>query len=221
MSIETEHLIENKDVFWFNDFSIIFEKDKLTEFFPSTNMSENEKLNSIIRFSLYITFLLVLYKKNYNLLIIPFIFALITLYIYKFNSIQTNKEKFNQFHDNEEDLKPSNDNPFMNTLLTDVGQYKEKKEACLHEQVQDEIEDTFNNNLFKDVNDIYSKNNSQRQYFTMPNTNEYGIKSGDTVKFANWLYNLGDSSCKEDTSKCTNSNSLFQKDLTRQKGLLI
>ena len=36
----------------------------------------------------------------------------------------------------------------------------------------------------------------------MPNTNEYGVKNGDIVKFANWLYNSGESTCKEDTSKC-------------------
>lgn len=219
MSFETKHIIEDNDNFWFNDFSVIFHKNRFTEFFPSNFMSENEKLNSLLRFSIYITFLLVLYKKNLNLLFIPVVTALVTLYIYKFNNIQSQKEKFSI--DREEHTIPTEDNPFMNTLLTDVGQYKERKTSCLHEEAEDEIEDNFNKNLFKDVNDLYSKNNSQRQFFTMPNTNEYGIKSGDTVKFANYLYNLGDSTCKEDTSKCTNSNSLFDKDLTRQKGLLL
>jgi len=218
MSYETVHLIENNDDFWFNNLSVIFDNSRLTEFFPSNNMSENEKLNSILRFSIYITFLLVLYKKNLNLLVIPVITGLVTLYLFKFNSIQTKKEKFS--NETVEHHIPTEENPFMNTLLTDVGQYKEKKEASLHEQTEQDIEDNFNKGLFKDVNDLYSKNNSQRQFFTMPNTNEYGIKSGDTVKFANWLYNLGQNTCKEDTSKCTNSNSLFQKDLSRQKSLL-
>jgi len=218
MSYETVHLIENNDDFWVNNLSVIFDKSRLTEFFPSNNMSENEKLNSILRFSIYVTFLLVLYKKNLNILVIPVITGLVTLYIFKFNSIQTKEEKFS--NEREDHHISTEENPFMNTLLTDVGQYKEKKEACLHEQSEKEIEDNFNKGLFKDVNDLYSKNNSQRQFYTVANTNEYGVKAGDTVKFANWLYNLGDSTCKEDTSKCTNSNSLFQKDLSRQKSLL-
>ena len=72
----------------------------------------------------------------------------------------------------------------------------------LKKKNSEEIEQHFNKGLFKDVSDLYGKNNSQRQFFTMPNTNEYGVKNGDTVKFANWLYNNGESTCKEDTSKC-------------------
>lgn len=221
MSYETENIVPDNDDFWLNDFTIIFNKNRLTEFFPAQFMSENEKLNALLRFSIYITGLLVLYKKNYNLLVIPLVIGLITLYLYKFNTIQTKEEKFGNSEKLPQCLKPTSNNPFMNTLLTDVGQYKEKQEACLNEEVEEEIEENFNKGLFKDVNDLYSKNNSQRQFHTMPNTNEFGIKSGDTVKFANWLYNLGDASCKEDTSKCTSTNSKFDRDLSRQKGLIL
>lgn len=221
MSYEKENIVNDNDEFWLNDFSIIFERNRLTEFFPASFMSENEKLNALLRFSIYITVFLILYKKNYNLLVIPLVIGLITLYIYKFNTIQTKEEKFNNDPKNDKCLKPTEENPFMNTLLTDVGNYKERKQACLNEEVEEDIEKNFNKGLFKDVNDLYSKNNSQRQYHTMPNTNEFGIKSGDTVKFANWLYNLGDASCKEDTSKCTSTNSLFNRDLSRQKNLIL
>lgn len=220
MSYETKNIVDDNDDFWLNDFSIIFDQKRLTEFFPSHFMSENEKLNALLRFSIYITLLLILYKKNYNLLVIPLVIGLITLYIYKFNSIQTKEEKFNNIN-TDKCLKPTEENPFMNTLLTDVGVYKEREQACLNEEVEEDIEKNFNKGLFKDVNDLYGKNNSQRQYHTMPNTNEFGIKAGDTVKFANWLYNLGDSTCKEDTSKCTSTNSLFNRDLSRQKNLLL
>lgn len=220
MSYETENIVNDNDEFWLNDFTIIFNKNRLTEFFPSYSMSENEKLNALLRFSFYVTALLILYKKNYNLLVIPLVVGLITLYIYKFNTIQTKEEKFTNPEDSK-CLKPTEENPFMNTLLTDVGVYKEREQACLNEEVEDDVETKFNKGLFKDVNDLYSKNNSQRQFHTMPNTNEYGVKAGDTVKFANWLYNLGDASCKEDTSKCTSSNSFFTRDLSRQKNLLL
>jgi len=192
------------DDFWFNNVSIIFNKDRLVEFFPSSYMTNNEKLNSLLRFSLIVTFILFLQNKNFNLLIAPVVVALITLYIYKFNTIEKIQveQDLSENYENHKCLKSTEDNPFGNTLLTDVSNYTEKKEACLFDENREDIETNFNNGLFKDVNDLYGKNNSQRQFFTMPNTNEYGIKNGDSIKFANWLFNKGSATCKEDTSKC-------------------
>tara|TARA_B110001454_G_scaffold213929_1_gene232906 strand:- start:84 stop:722 length:639 start_codon:yes stop_codon:yes gene_type:complete len=204
MVYETKNIKIKNDEFWFNDFSIIFNKERLIEFFPSSYMNNDEKLNSLLRFSIIITFVLFLKNKNYNLFIIPIVTALITLYIFKFNTIEKKQnEKLNiENYENSKCSKPTEDNPFGNTLLTDVSNYKKKEEACLIEENIDEINNHFNKGLFKDVNDLYGKNNSQRQFFSMPNTNEYGIKNGDSVKFANWLYNSGEATCKEDTSKC-------------------
>lgn len=208
------------DPFWFNHYQILFNKDRLTEFFPVESMTNNEKLNSIVRLSIYGSLVLVLYHKNLNVLLIPLFVALVTLYIFKFNNVQKEEEKVEGF-EVPTCTMPTKDNPFMNTLLTDVGIYKERKEACLVEDVAEEIEDHFNKGLYKDVNDLYNKNNSQNRFFTMPNTNEFGIKNGDSVKFANWLYNLGSATCKEDTGQCTNSNSFYVNDLRHQPHLLV
>jgi len=204
MVYEIKNIKLKTDEFWFNDFSILFNKERLIEFVPTSHMNSNEKLNSLLRFSIIVTFVLFLKNKNYNLLIIPVISALITLYIYKFNTIEKKDDELDlsEDYENSKCLKPTEDNPFGNTLLTDVGNYKKKDQACLIEENLDEINNHFNKGLYKDVNDLYGKNNSQRQFFSMPNTNEYGIKNGDSVKFANWLYNSGKSTCKEDTSKC-------------------
>jgi len=204
MVYETKNIKLKNDEFWFNDFSIIFNSERLIEFFPSSHMNNDEKLNSLLRFSIISTFVLFLKKKNYNLLIIPVLTALITLYIYKFNTIEKKQDELDlsEDYENSKCLKPTENNPFGNTLLTDVSNYKKKEQACLIQENKEEIEQHFNKGLYKDVNDLYGKNNSQRQFFSMPNTNEYGIKNGDSVKFANWLYNDGKPTCKEDTSKC-------------------
>jgi hypothetical protein len=208
------------DPFWFNDYSILFDKERIVEFFPVLTMTNNEKMNAIMRFTIYSTVILLLYHKNLNVLLIPFFVSLVTLYVYKFNNVEDKtieKENFTLF----ECQAPSDNNPFMNTLVTDVGVYKPKKEACLVEQKEKEIENEFHKGLYKDINDIYDKNNSQRQFFTMPNTKEYGIKHGDTGKFANWLYNLGQPTCKEDTKECTNSFTYFENDERRYPRLLL
>ena len=211
MVYETKNIKIKEDEFWFNDFSIIFNNERLIEFFPSSYMNNNEKLNSLLRFSIIITFVLFLKNKNYNLFIIPIVTALITLYIFKFNTIEKKQnEKLNiENYENSKCSKSTEDNPFGNTLLTDISNYKKKEESCLIEENIDEINNHFNKGLFKDVNDLYGKNNSQRQFFSMPNTNEYGVKNGDTVKFANWLYNSGKSTCKEDTSQCNVSDRIL------------
>ena len=47
------------------------------------------------------------------------------------------------------------------------------------------MNDKFNTGLYQDVGDVWGKNNSQRQFYTMPNTRPYS----DQGSFANWLYN--------------------------------
>jgi hypothetical protein len=207
------------DPFWFNEPKILIDKDRLTEFFPVNTMTNNEKLNSLVRLALYSTMILILYHKNLNVLMIPLFIGLVTLYVYKFNTIKDEKQ---EIFEESVCTSPTDDNPFMNTLLTDVSQYKEKPEACIStEKVKEDIHDKFHKDLFKDVNDLYDKNNGQNRFFTMPNTNEYGIKNGDSVKFANWLYNTGEPTCKEDTQNCTNSFTYYDNDLRNQPHLII
>ena len=213
-------IADDVDPFWFNAPELLLNKDRLTEFFPVESMTNNEKLNAVVRLSLYASGILLLYHKNLNVLLIPLFVGLVTLYIFKFNNVQKEEDKTEGF-DVPTCTMPTDDNPFMNTLLTDVGVYKERTPACLVEDVKEEIHEKFHKGLFKDVNDLYDKNNSQNRFFTMPNTNEYGVKHGDSVKYANWLYNTAQPTCKEDTGQCTNSNTFFQNDLRSQPHLIV
>ena len=54
------------------------------------------------------------------------------------------------------------------------------------------VEDKFNSTLFQDPSDIFNKNNSQRQFYTMPNTSAYNKQD----EFAKWCYGLP-KTCKE------------------------
>ncbi len=223
LEIEVEPAIsKDRDSFWFNDPAILFNKNRLYEFFPSESMSMNEKLNAVVRLGVYVAFVMALYRKALSPILIPIFIALVTLYVYRYNDVQTEAEKKEGF-DIPECTLPTQDNPFSNTLLTDIGNYTHRKPACSIEDpaIKEDIEKKFNKGLFKDVNDLYGKNNSQRMFFTMPNTTELGIANGDTVKYANWLYNTGNSTCKEDNGQCTNSFALFNNDLRNKPGLIV
>ena len=66
------------DIFWFNDLSVLFRKDRLAEFYPSETMNLTEKLNSIARFTLYASVVLYLYNNNYYTMYIPLLGLLLT-----------------------------------------------------------------------------------------------------------------------------------------------
>ena len=98
---------------------------------------------------------------------------------------------------------PSEDNPFMNFLVTDK---RDKKPACKSvkdKKVEKLVEDKFNIGLFKDINSVYNNENSQREFYTMPNT-EVMNRQKD---FGEWLY-LTPKTCKEGNgNQCVGNNS--------------
>ena len=83
---------------------------------------------------------------------------------------------------------PTVDNPFMNVTIADYeGDGYDHVGACDTNKAttRAEVTNAFEDNLFRDTSDIFSKNASDRQYYTTPNTQ---IPNKQT-EFANWLYN--------------------------------
>ena len=97
--------------------------------------------------------------------------------------------------------KPTSDNPLMNTPIVDYGKFNQPS-ACNDDDdnINDEIRVNFNHELFRDVDELWERGNSQRQFYTMPNT---AIPNNQT-EFAKWLYKRPEGTmCKdEDMSKC-------------------
>jgi hypothetical protein len=89
-------------------------------------------------------------------------------------------------------------NPFANVLLTDYVDNPDRPPACKYDVMKKDIRANFNRNLIRDAGDVFEKQNSQRQYYTMPVTTTYA----DTLAFAEFAYGRG-RGCKDDTSKCT------------------
>ena len=46
-------MIQKNDSFWANDLSVLFNINKITEIIPLQNMNTAEKLNAILRISIY------------------------------------------------------------------------------------------------------------------------------------------------------------------------
>lgn len=100
---------------------------------------------------------------------------------------------------------PTVDNPFGNFTMADRMTFDSKGNVIDRPGVCDVndpiikkiIDEKFNNNLFKDVGDVFSKMNSQRNYYSTPNTEMVN----DMDSFAKWCY-LTPPGCKEDQEMC-------------------
>lgn len=122
--------------------------------------------------------------------------------IYQPAKLKNKKKRTHSFDKNLEYLKntclqPTPANPFMNPTVNDFG-VEMPPIACNvdDELIQDKMTDAFNKDLFTDVSDLFERQNSQRQFYSIPSS-----LPPDTVEFANWLYSP-ESTCKINQSKC-------------------
>ena len=57
--------------FWYTDISILYEKDSITEIFPSKRFDILRKLNAIVRLSILYTLVMYALKREQKYLVIP------------------------------------------------------------------------------------------------------------------------------------------------------
>lgn len=193
--------IIKRDKIWFKDMSQLYRPDRLAEFFPNILHTQEERLNAIARLGIYSGILLAVYKRDYRQIIWTLLALAMTIFVYK-----TGEEIEGMSTDVEEivELKPTLNNPFMNPTIVDYGvkqkgsvpNYSEDTKKA--EEIRGDIEDKFNYNLYKGIDDVYDKNNGQRQFYTVPNTD---IPSNQE-KFLSFLYGDMEKNCKSDTTLC-------------------
>tara|TARA_Y100001936_G_scaffold254128_2_gene325361 strand:+ start:1388 stop:2032 length:645 start_codon:yes stop_codon:yes gene_type:complete len=192
---------------WFDKVSILYEKKYLFEIIPNKHFDFNRKLNSLLRLSIYYALInYLLDQKKKNMFYIPFVVAIITYilnnrYVETFTTkIETdlmNDKKGNELIEGlKESCKtPTKDNPFMNPEIYDFNTKNVEKPSCSsynNKGVQNYTDNIFSSGVYRDVNDLFGKNNSQRQFYTVPGNSI----PNDQDKFAKWLYSTP-KTCKE------------------------
>ncbi len=207
---------------WFEDPKILIELRSLGKYLPLKEYSRNEKLNALVRLSLYISFLFVVLSFNFNYIFVFIGTAFLTYLVY-ISHEKKDEEKVKKEIENYTDLKndrdyqkrkvpvkeyakkcslPTQDNPFMNFLVTDK---RDKKPACkTHNdpKIKNIVEDKFTKKLYRDINSVYNNENSQREFYTMPNTEAANRQK----EFGEWLYKTPPT-CKEGNgNQCVANN---------------
>ena len=177
--------------YWYTNPRILF--DKYNEFIPYKNLSRVDKINAIARLAIYLFLFIMVGKINKKWLSVPIIILLITCFLgvsERFTSIDPKI-------DPEACTKPTNSNPFMNFTYGDLVTVPDRLGACTYEASKKEMRQKFNKHTHIDTSDIWGRHISDRQFYTMPNTN---IVNNQT-EFAKWIFgNSGD--CKTTGTDC-------------------
>lgn len=171
------------DKFWSEDPLILFDTTRLTEFWVSKDMTDIEKLNALMRLSIYTSILLSVYNKNPKYLVIILVTSVITFLINRYGLVSSNcPENFENENGVEittkERLKfrtPTINNPYMNSTVYDRQDPAKHKRAIPYQNnsekslvVKEEIKEKFRYGIPEDYNDIYGLDGNQREFYTMP-----------------------------------------------------
>ena len=199
---------------WYNNPKVLLKN--LDEFFPDKDLNYNNKINSLVRFSIYYSILIILLDYNINYLYISLLLIIISYYFGNYYYISQENENFEKENNNfiksksnKECKRPTENNPFMNYTLGElIDNSNESREACKYDEIKDEMRQNFRKDLYTDTSDLWGKYISDRNFYTMPNTDIINKQS----EFAEWCYG-GHGKCKETGNDC-----LKERDPTYNRG---
>ena len=195
------------DPFWIEHPPILVKPLLLVEFFPTFDMTLAEKLNAITRLIIYCSLVTFALHRSPTVIYWGILFICIVVFIYE---VYPNKyERLADPNINIADdllatpecTHPTKQNPFMNYLL---GDNPGRLPACRGPGIDRVALNLFNNDLFQDIDSIYSRNTDvmDRMFVTQPSTSV-----DDRNVFMNWLFYKKDKICKEDPYQCAPQNT--------------
>lgn len=103
--------------------------------------------------------------------------------------------------------KPTEDNPFMNPSISDYNT-ENNTEACdiSYETVDGKMNENYHKNLYRNLEELWDVENSQRQFYTVPNSSVPNKQK----EFAEFLYKVPET-CKSDKQNCLRYENLKYK----------
>ena len=212
------------DMFWFSNPKVLVTMNRIFEIFPSRNYTLARKLNSLVRLAIFFSLVMYVLKKDTKYFVVPVIVMALTWLIHykqgSFTASENDTKKDSPMTANTPTNKSSNkpmppvesgcllptkDNPFMNPPFQDYGNDKAlPPKSCLtynNVGLQGKVENLFETDLYRDVSDIFGKENSQRQFYTVPGNQS----PNDQGAFAQWLYGTPPT-CKEGNKTACSTN---------------
>ena len=166
--------------FWVNEPTILFNKKYITQLWPYSYLTYEEKLNAITRFIIVITFLGYILINRISIIVLGLSIIGIIVLLYK-----KKEGLFFPYYGVNDQQTIEQNNPFGNVLMSDykfnpdkkpvLGEYTPDVEQSLNRKIKEFIvqENSDNNeihNIFNNVGDQFSFEQNNRQFYTNPST---------------------------------------------------
>lgn len=169
---------------WIHDVSLLYKETQIWPFYVHT---PHEKVNAFSRFVIYYGVLLALLKKDTQPVMIALGVALLATLFYAQTVPQSHKDNHKDNHKDATVKTEVQNNLTAKCPTVTTNNYMGNPILGVHNNVDagcevsaERINEVFLHNLPHDHWDIYGKNNSQRQFYTVP--------VNDQSAFAKLLY---------------------------------
>jgi hypothetical protein len=218
-------------VFWTEDPSILVKQAQ--DFYPFSEAAKKcstTALNSLTRFGVYLSIALIILCREFKYGIVAIAFAGIAIAAY-YGMKQRGviREGFTELPfsmpgspavlvagiaaadqpvmdviGDTNRTSPTAANPFMNVLLTEIGDNPGRGAAVTDKDLPRKWSDSFQTKMYGDPGDVFQHNQNQRIWTPQPST----TIPNDQHSFQNWLYRIPGQTCKEGNNRaCTTSGS--------------
>ena len=211
------------ETFWFNDPTVLLNKQYMMNIWPKKGESFDQKLNAITRLVILLTVLGYLFTFSMKLIISGVITLVVLVVLYKTQKKKHTEQKMKTALKEgftNPDLyamtksnftQPTTQNPLMNVQLPEIKYNPHRKAAApafnpaVETEINDSVKNGLDSRLFQDLGDNIEFEGSMRNFYSTANTRI----PNDQKAFAEFCY--GDMrSCKEgDGIQCEKKNYRF------------
>lgn len=203
---------------WFDDPQQLLDISKLSQFWPTSSQTPDERVNSTSRFILYVALVIMCIQKDFRVGILAAV-TIGVLYAFYTSGMVIDMSLYKaQADDNVgECVQPTVNNPMGNVLISDYGTNPNRNGACFYPTVEHGVKKYLDDTFPTDVADIYgSRNGANRAFYSMPNT----TIPNDQTGFAEALYGKKfRPMCRDDQSACSATNNPRQPELTQMRSM--
>jgi len=173
---------------WIDDPANLFTKKNWYKFVPTSSMDIPTAMNSIVRFTVYISVILFLARgTTVYLLAIPLVLVLTIMAVKLFPNARTLEAFTDAAAAIKEYTYPSGKNPFMNPLLTEILDNPNRAPSApvTSNKVKKQIEEAFKetSDLYMDTSDKFDLAQSMRTFHTI----QSGLIPNDQDGFLKFL----------------------------------
>lgn len=175
------NLLNIKEMIWYDNIFLFFQNEQnWFKIVPNPNTTVEEQLNAIFMFAVYFTIGVLVIKRDIRII---YVFLLICILTWLFHR-NLKKEGFQQSelekkcniekqkYQDTYCVKPQKHNPFMNVMMKDINEFPNRPKACrlTNKNIADQANRIFDENLSREISDVFHKNASDRQFYTNPVT---------------------------------------------------